>query len=164
MKILQEPELHCLSIDTVDYKVVDYGLLFAKRKYYPRVKVDTSNLAYKYVKSIPIVQSQMEVREFFGIIHLNNQNYAVGFNIISLGGIKGTVADPRLIFKLGLDMLSSGIILFHNHPSGNLKPSETDIRLTKTLSDLGKMMEIAILDHLIITEQGYFSFVDENIL
>ena len=83
---------------------------------------------------------------------------------ISKGGISGTVADPKLIFKAALDSKASSLILVHNHPSGNLKPSEADKRLTKKVVEGGRMLDLPILDHLIFTNHGYFSFADEGIL
>ncbi len=83
---------------------------------------------------------------------------------ISQGGISGTVADPKMIFNYALNQLASGIILVHNHPSGNTKPSEADKRLTRQLAEAGKFLEIAVLDHIIFTDNNYFSFADENLL
>ena len=76
----------------------------------------------------------------------------------------GTVADPKIIFRKAIEEGSSGIILAHNHPSGNLKPSQADITLTKQMVAAGKTLEINVLDHLIISEQGYFSFLDEGMM
>jgi len=100
--------------------------------------------------------------EEFKILLLNRANKVTHIKDISKGGIAGTVVDRRLIFKHAIHCLSSGIILSHNHPSGNLKPSQEDIRITKEISDAGKTMGIKILDHLIITNQSYYSFSDEG--
>jgi len=102
--------------------------------------------------------------EEFWIILLNRANHVIKKNQISSGGIAGTVVDVRLIFKIALENLSNSMILIHNHPSGNLKPSQADIDLTKKLKSAGIMMDIPVLDHLIITEKEYFSFADEGIL
>ena len=83
---------------------------------------------------------------------------------ISSGGISGTVADPKFIFKIALDHLASSLILVHNHPSGNLQPSEADIRLTHKLRKSGELLEIAVLDHIIFTDHNFLSFADENLL
>jgi len=77
--------------------------------------------------------------------------------LVSKGGLSATVADPKIIFYMALQQQASGIILVHNHPSGNLKPSHQDIDLTKKISAAGKMLEINVLDHLIITDNGYYS-------
>jgi len=102
--------------------------------------------------------------EEFWIIILNRANYVLRKNKISSGGISGTVADPKLIFKSALDHSGSSIILVHNHPSGNLQPSQADITLTKTLKEAGKFLEIPVLDHIIVSDNSYFSFADEGMM
>lgn len=102
--------------------------------------------------------------EEFWLILLNRANMVLKKESISKGGISGTVADPKLIFKAALDNKASSIILVHNHPSGNLKPSEADKKLTKKVFEGGKMLDLPILDHLIFTDNGYFSFADEGLL
>ena len=102
--------------------------------------------------------------EEFMILLMNRNNQIMGFERISSGGVAGTVVDPKIIFKRALDKKASSIILAHNHPSGNLKPSSQDIKLTKSLVASGALLDLPILDHLIITEQGFFSFADEGML
>ena len=102
--------------------------------------------------------------EEFWIILLGRASKVIGKELISKGGLSGTVADPKIIFRVALQHQASGIILIHNHPSGNLKPSHLDISLTKRLSEAGRMLEIQILDHLIICDSGFFSFGDESLL
>jgi DNA repair protein RadC len=102
--------------------------------------------------------------EEFWILLLNNANKILSRQLISKGGVTGTVADPKIIFKLALEHLATSIILCHNHPSGNTKPSELDKQLTRQLKDAGKLLDIAIIDHLIITQTSYFSFADEGLL
>ena len=102
--------------------------------------------------------------EVFKIILLNRNNRVMKIENISKGGIAGTVVDPKVIFKKALDIQASSIILSHNHPSGNLKPSQADINITKKLKAAGETMEIKVLDHLIISSKGYFSFMDEGLL
>jgi len=102
--------------------------------------------------------------EEFWILILNRANRLVHKCCISEGGISGTVVDPKKIFKIALDHHASGIILGHNHPSGNLKPSEADIRITGKIMDAGKLLEVNVLDHLIISDSGFFSFADEGML
>ena len=80
-----------------------------------------------------------------------------------MGGISGTVVDSRIIFKKAMDLLASSIILVHNHPSGNLNPSKADISVTNRLKEGGKLLDISVLDHLIITETSFYSFADEGI-
>jgi DNA repair protein RadC len=102
--------------------------------------------------------------EEFWILLLNRANRVIRKSQISQGGIAGTVADPKIIFKLALDDLASGIILAHNHPSGNLTASQADLDLTKKLKEAGKLLDIQVLDHLIVAGQKYFSFADEGLI
>lgn len=102
--------------------------------------------------------------EEFWIILLKRNNQIISKRRISEGGLAGTVADPKKIFKMALDAQASSIILCHNHPSGNLKPSEQDKLLTRKIVQAGKTLEIAVLDHLIFGNDNYFSFADENLL
>jgi len=102
--------------------------------------------------------------EEFWLVLLNRANKVIRTQNISQGGVSGTIADPKIIFNHALNLLASGIILVHNHPSGNTKPSEADKRLTRQLVEAGKLLEIAVLDHIIFTDNNYFSFADENLL
>ncbi|MBV8389225.1 MAG: DNA repair protein RadC [Mucilaginibacter sp.] len=102
--------------------------------------------------------------EEFWIILLGRSSKVLSKELISKGGLSGTVADPKIIFHIALQHQASGIILIHNHPSGNLKPSRLDINLTKRLSEAGRLLDIQIFDHLIIGDTGYFSFGDESLL
>ena len=102
--------------------------------------------------------------EEFWILLLNRANRVIKKHQISAGGVTGTVADPKIIFKIALEELACGLVLAHNHPSGNLNASQADIDLTKKLKEAGKLLEIQVLDHLIIANQKYFSFADEGLL
>ena len=102
--------------------------------------------------------------EEFWVVLLNRANVVMKKVQISVGGVAGTVADPKLIFKAALEHLASSVILVHNHPSGNLKPSQADKDLTHKLREAGRHLEIPVLDHVIVTEKNYFSFADEGIL
>ncbi len=102
--------------------------------------------------------------EEFWIILLNRANRMIRKYQVSQGGVAGTVADPKIIFKVAIAELASGIILAHNHPSGNLTASQADIELTKKIKEAGKLLEIQVLDHLIVAGQNYFSFADEGML
>jgi DNA repair protein RadC len=83
---------------------------------------------------------------------------------VSEGGVAGTTVDPKIIYKIALEELASCIIVAHNHPSGNLAPSQADIDLTKKLKEAGRFLDIQMMDHLIITHQNYFSFADEGLI
>ena len=102
--------------------------------------------------------------EEFWILHLNRHNKIIHYERISQGGLTGTVIDVRVILKKALEKLATSIIIAHNHPSGNLQASDSDRKITRQLRDAAKLMEIPLLDHLIITQTGYYSFADEGIL
>jgi len=102
--------------------------------------------------------------EVFGVLFLNKANKINHFEIISRGGITGTVADPRIILKKALEEDATSIVLCHNHPSGNLKPSRADEDLTHKIKEAAKYFDITVMDHIIVSEEGYYSFADEGIL
>ena len=102
--------------------------------------------------------------EEFWVILLNRANVVMRKGAISQGGVAGTVADPKMIFKEALEQLASSIILVHNHPSGNRQPSAADLALTKKLRQAGDFLDLPVLDHLIYTDRGYYSFADEGVL
>jgi DNA repair protein RadC len=102
--------------------------------------------------------------EEFWVILLNRANQVIKKQEISSGGVSGTIADPKIIFKTALENVASAIILVHNHPSANIKPSEADIKLTKKLKEAGSLLEMPILDHIIFTDTAFYSFADEGIL
>lgn len=104
------------------------------------------------------------LHEEFWIILLTRSNTVMQHIQISKGGVSGTVADPKLIFSHALNFKASALILVHNHPSGNKQPSQADIQLTKKAKQAGEMLEISVLDHVICTDDGYFSFNDEGML
>jgi DNA repair protein RadC len=102
--------------------------------------------------------------EEFWILLLNRSNKVIDQHKISQGGISGTVIDVRMILKNAIERLACSLILCHNHPSGNLQPSESDKKITTKLKDAAQIMDIQVLDHLIITDNDYFSFADDGIL
>jgi DNA repair protein RadC len=102
--------------------------------------------------------------EEFWIMLIGRSSKVIAKELVSKGGLSGTVADPKIIYHMALQHQASAIIMVHNHPSGNLKPSREDLMLTKKIADAGRMLDINVLDHLIITDNGYFSFGDEGLL
>jgi len=100
--------------------------------------------------------------EEFWILLLNRANKVIIKHQVSKGGVTGTVVDPKMVFKKAVDCMASGIILCHNHPSGNLTPSDADISLTRKLTDAGRLLDIQVLDHIIIAGEKYYSFADEG--
>ncbi|HIP31860.1 MAG TPA: hypothetical protein EYG86_03770, partial [Crocinitomicaceae bacterium] len=113
--------------------------------------------------SLQVEFSDLQHEEFY-ILLLNRANEVLAKQQISKGGIAGTIADGKVIFGHAIEKKASAIILAHNHPSGRLKPSEADIRLTKELVSFGKMIQLQILDHLIFSDNNYFSFADEGLM
>jgi DNA repair protein RadC len=102
--------------------------------------------------------------EEFWILFLNRSNKVINRMKLSQGGISGTVTDVRMVMKKAIEYLASGIIVCHNHPSGNLNPSESDSKITQKIKDAGNLMDIQLLDHLIISEKDYYSFADNGLL
>lgn len=102
--------------------------------------------------------------EIFAVLFLNRANKVNHFEIISEGGITGTVADPRIILRRALEENAVSLILCHNHPSGSLRPSRADEQLTGKLKEAALLLDIAVIDHIIVSETGYFSFADEGLL
>jgi DNA repair protein RadC len=102
--------------------------------------------------------------EEFWLLFLNRANKVIAKEQLSKGGVAGTIVDAKLVFKRALELQASGIILAHNHPSGNLRPSQQDIDITRQLKEGAKLLDMAILDHLIIAENQYYSFADEGLI
>lgn len=124
----------------------------------------------------PLVSSSKDIADFlqtklkdyrhevFAVLFLNRANKINHFEVVSEGGITGTVADPRIILRKALEEDAVNIILCHNHPSGSLKPSKADEQLTQKIKQAALFLDITVLDHLIVSEDGYYSFADEGIL
>jgi len=109
-------------------------------------------------------QFKFKKHEIFAVLYLNRANKIKHSEIVSEGGITGTVADPRIILKKALENDAVSIILCHNHPSGSLKPSRADEELTKKINEAASYFDIKVLDHIIVSEEGFFSFADEGLL
>lgn len=133
------------------------NLLDARQHY---TKITSSKEAYAHL--FPLV-ADLAVEEFH-VAYLNRANQLIDTKRVSEGGISGTVADPKVIFKHALDLRASNIILCHNHPSGNQAPSAADKRITEKLVAAGKVLDINVADHLIIADLTYFSFADHGLL
>ena len=125
------------------------------------VKVSCSIDAERIFRNI---WSNLNYKESFYALYLNRANKVLGYLLISLGGISGTVVDVRCIYQAALKASCSGLILAHNHPSGNSEPSDSDIKITKKLKEAGALLDIRLLDHLILLPEGYTSLADEGIL
>ena len=118
---------------------------------------------HEYLQSI-WNQNTIQYTEDFIVLLLNRANKIIGWVRISSGGTSGTVCDPKVIFSLALQGCASSIVLSHNHPSGNMRPSEADIAVTRKIIAAGKFLEIEVLDHLIISTKSYFSFKDDGLM
>ena len=122
------------------------------------------------LKSSKAVAGYLQMRlqdyqhEVFAVLFLNNSNKIKRFEIISKGGLTSTVADPRIIFKLALENNASNLILCHNHPSGKLEPSQSDISLTEKIKSAATHLDMRVLDHVIVSTNGYYSFADEGLI
>lgn len=125
-----------------------------------RTRVTSSLQVYEYVRG----RFEDLSHEEFYVLLLDRANQVKSVEHISKGGLSGTVADGKVIFKKALEQAASAIILCHNHPSGNLQPSSADIQLTKRMKEFGGFIELPVLDHLIVTDRAYFSFADEGML
>lgn len=123
------------------------------------VKITSSKLVFEIMQ--PII-GELPHEEFW-VLFLDNSNKVISKSQLSKGGISGTIVDVRLVFKKALETGATGLILCHNHPSGALKPSDADKQITKKLKTAGDSLDVKVLDHLIITETKYYSFVDEGI-
>lgn len=128
-----------------------------------RIKI-TNSTEINDLLHIVYDQDEVEYKEVFYVVILNHANEVLGVKKISEGGLSGTVVDPKMIFQIALKGNAGGIILSHNHPSGNLKPSEADRSITKKLVEGGKLLQLPILDHIIYTPFGYMSFADEGLI
>lgn len=122
--------------------------------------ITCSNDGYQILKKY---LSDIRTEEFWAIF-LNQNNRVLHFAQLTQGGINQSIVDVRVLFKTALDHFSTGIIVAHNHPSGNLKPSKEDIDITQKIKEAGKILNIQLLDHLIITQNSYFSFSDDGLL
>lgn len=139
---------------------VSFDKNFKKSEWY---KITSSQSAYELFTNI-FNKDTFHWNEEFILICLNQSNKVVGFYKISNGGMTGTVVDSRMIFTTALNCLATNIIIAHNHPSGNLNPSEADKAITKKIKAVGELMDIKLLDHLIVTDENYFSFADNGLL
>jgi DNA repair protein RadC len=126
-----------------------------------RPQIDCAHEAYKIILD-NWNENKIELLEEFKIVLLNRRNRVLGIVNISQGGISGTVADAKVIFAIALKACASGIILSHNHPSGESSPSAADLKLTRRLAEIGELLDIPVLDHIIVCKDHYYSFKDNG--
>ena len=127
---------------------------------FPAIKISCSNEAANFIRRFYF--DDIEIFESFFILLLNQANKTIGYAKISQGGIAGTVVDVRIIAKYAVESLAVSVILAHNHPSGNLKPSEADLTITKKIKEGLKILDIKVFDHIILSADSYYSFEDEG--
>ena len=134
------------------------------KDWHKQPRIGSSKEAYSIVKKYFPAET-IHLQESFVILYLNQENRIIAVYSISKGGITGTVADVRLILGTALKLVAVGLIIAHNHPSGNINPSNSDNELTQKIKEASKLMDIKLLDHFIITpiEGKYFSFADEGL-
>jgi DNA repair protein RadC len=123
-------------------------------------RVRTSNELAEFLKA----SLKDHAYEVFAVVFLNRSNKVKHFEIISKGGLTHTIVDPRIVFLKALEVQATSLVLCHNHPSGNLKPSRADEEITAKLKSAGKLLDINVIDHLIVSDEGYYSFADEGMM
>lgn len=148
-------EIHSIPKEVAEIKV-SYSTTST-----PKIKITSVNKAFEVLLSLWDLDT-IELQEEFKILLLNRANEVLGIYPLSKGGITGTLVDSRLIFAVALKCNATGILLCHNHPSGNLKPSDADITLTRSIKKCADFLDITLIDHLIITKNGFFSFSNEG--
>ena len=152
-----------MQTNLFNYNLAEIQVTYkTKVKFNEMRKISCSKDAEEILRSI--WSNCIELREEFYILLLNRANRVLGWYRLSEGGTAGTVADCKLMFSIALKCNACGIILAHNHPSGNTQPSEADLNITKQFKQGGKLLEISILDHLILTSESYTSFADEGLI
>lgn len=146
-----------------NYKTLseEYSLRKTKKDF-NQIKITDSKSAVNYARQFYF--DDIGIYESFFLILLNRTNRTIGYAKISQGGISGTVVDVKIIAKYAIESLASGIILVHNHPSGNTLASDQDISITNKIKSGLSFFEISVLDHIILTEDSYNSFADEGLL
>lgn len=146
----------------MDYNVSEMAITYrTKVKSSDRVRITNAQDAYELLKST-YEDGTIEHKEYFKILLLNNNMKVLGYNVVSEGGITDTSVDVRVILQMALLCNATIVILAHNHPSGNLKPSQIDRTLTEEIVKAAGLLRIRIADHIILTDEGHYSFADEG--
>lgn len=146
------------------FKVNEVEIIYRNTTpYQDRIQIKSSATAYEILRAT-WDENRLELVEQFKILLLDQKNNCLGVSDISTGSMSACLADPKVIFATALKARASSLILAHNHPSGNLQPSEADKVLTRKLKEGGKLLDIAVLDHLIVTPHNYCSFADDGLM
>jgi DNA repair protein RadC len=155
---LQELELQLSDIER-DFKVREIDITFKEEKLFDNT-VRSSRDAYDFIRDV--IFDGLEIQEHFIVLYMNQANRIIGYYKHSKGTINSTQVDIEIITAVAIKTLSKGMIISHNHPSGNTSPSEADRRMTKRLKQACEMFDISVMDHIIATAQGYYSFADNG--
>lgn len=143
------------------YQVAEIELVYKRGcKASERPQINKAEQAYRLLLD-QWDENKLEFVEQAKMLLLNKANRVLGITNLSTGGIAGTIVDPKLVFVTALKANASAIILAHNHPSGNLNPSSQDQRMTRQMMEAGRLLDIQVIEHLIITDEGFYSFAEE---
>ncbi len=146
------------------YKQIQKFNIVSEKTTIDKYKVASSSEINKIIRSIADFNNSIDIVEEVNVLLLNRSNMIIGYANISKGGISSSIVDIKIVMKYAIDSLASSIILIHNHPSGNLHPSDSDKDITKKIKNACALLEIQLLDHIIITSDDYYSFADQGIL
>jgi DNA repair protein RadC len=150
-----------IELEGVKYSVGEVEVTY-KTKTKPYLKVSSSKDTFNILERL--WSDKIEYQEEFCILCLNRANNVVSFTKVSMGGVNQITTDLKMILQICLASNASGLILSHNHPSGNMKPSQEDVNLTKKAEEACKLFDITMLDHIIMSKDSYFSFADEGLI
>lgn len=143
---------------------IEFSLHYKNQVKQSELRQITSSQECEDVLRIVFNSSTFLWREEMLLLCLNRANKVIGYYRVSVGGVSGTVCDPKVIFTIALNSGASAIVLAHNHPSGNLDPSPADRALTKQIKSLGELLQITLIEHMILTHESYYSFADNGTL
>jgi DNA repair protein RadC len=149
-----------VKMTTVEWKFRDLGVAYPELNSVRKSKITGPNQVYQNFRFL----FEREVKEKFIVFWLNSANRVMGYEEVSAGTLNSSVVHPREVFRGAIVSSCANIILAHNHPSGNTEPSNEDISITKRLVEVGKIIDIKVFDHLIFTDNGYLSFVEERLI
>jgi DNA repair protein RadC len=150
------------SMNIFDYAVAEIEVSYSHRIHAKdRIKIQSSQDVYN---ACSLFWPSFDHVEYFYILFLNRNNQLLGVHQLSKGGFTGTILDVRVVFQVALKACSTSILAVHNHPSGNLVPSDADLQITQKIKDVGKLLYIQLLDHLIVTSESFYSLADNGLL
>lgn len=145
-----------------DIREID--IVYNKRDRRDCPKITESTMVVTYLRKLMSLHPDSAYREVAIAVYLNRENRVIGHHVVSKGGLNGTIIDQRILFGIALKVFANAIILCHNHPSGNPTASQSDIAMTKKMVEIGKVHDITVLDHVILTEDSYTSLSDEGVI